>query len=80
MAFNGRYVFGQSDGSSHDADKRAFQKLVIEIKNLLPIEGEPFDIDTEEARPIFEIKPSKEIKAWRMGSPSEDEWDEPSFR
>lgn len=80
MAFNGRYVFGQSDGSSRDADKRAFQRLVLEIKNLLPIEGEPFDIDKEEARPIFEIKPSKEIKAWRMGSPSENEWGEPSFR
>jgi hypothetical protein len=80
MAFNGRYVFGQSDGSSRDADKRAFQRLVLEIKNLLPIEGEPFDIDKEEARPIFEIKPSKEIKAWRMGSPSEEEWGDPSFR
>jgi hypothetical protein len=34
---------------------------------MAPIEGEPFDIDKEKARPNFEIKPSKEIKAWRMG-------------
>ena len=54
--------------------------ILEKSEQLEAIEGEPFDIDKQEARPIFEIKPSKEIKAWRMGSPSEDEWGEPSFR
>jgi hypothetical protein len=73
MALNGNYVFGQSEGKSRDADKRAFQRLVIEMKNLIPIEGEPFFIDQEEARPVFEIRAAKGVKDWRVDLMAEDD-------
>jgi hypothetical protein len=74
MALKGKYVFGQSEGYSRDADKRAFQRLVVEMKNLIPIEGDPFIIDQEEARPVFEIRAPKGVKDWRMDLMAEDDW------
>lgn len=62
MARKGSYEFGTSEGHSIDADRRAMQRLAREMKDLVPIEGEPFILDHEEARPVFDVVLPKGIR------------------
>ncbi len=61
IADKGAFGFGARSDHRRPARKRSLQRLSCELRNLVPIEGEPFEIDFIEARPVFEIDLDPEL-------------------
>ena len=66
IAVAGFWENPHSGASDHEKSRKAFRRLAHTIRRLIPIPGEPFELEGRQWKPLFKLKLDRTVKSLRM--------------